>query len=91
MPLSQIATISYGFEEGIVWRRNRLPTITVRANMYGAIQAPAVTAQIEPALASIEASLPPGYRIETGGAVEDSARKARNRSRRGSRSSSWSS
>jgi multidrug efflux pump len=74
VPLSQIATISYGFEDGIVWRRNRLPTITVRANVYGAIQAPAVTAQIEPALAAIKASLPPGYRIETGGAVEDSAR-----------------
>ena len=74
VPLSQIATISYGFEDGIVWRRNRLPTITVRANVYGAIQAPAVTAQIEPALAAIKASLPPGYRVETGGAVEDSAR-----------------
>jgi multidrug efflux pump len=74
VPLSQIATISYGFEDGIVWRRNRLPTITVRANVYGAIQAPAVTAQIEPALAAIKASLPPGYRVETGGAVEDSVR-----------------
>ena len=74
VPLSQIATISYGFEDGIVWRRDRLPTITVRANVYGAMQAPAVTAQIEPALASIKASLSPGYRIETGGAVEDSAR-----------------
>ena len=74
VPLSQIATISYGFEDGIVWRRNRLPAITVRANVYGAVQAPAVTAQIEPALASIKASLPPGYRIETGGTVEDSAR-----------------
>ncbi len=74
VPLSQIATISYGFEDGIVWRRNRLPTITVRANVYGKIQAPAVTAQIEPALAAIKASLPPGYRLETGGAVEDSAK-----------------
>ncbi len=74
VPLCQIATISYGFEDGIVWRRNRLPTITVRANVYGDIQAPAVTAQIEPALAAIKASLPPGYRIETGGAVEDAAR-----------------
>jgi multidrug efflux pump len=74
VPLSQIATISYGFEDGIVWRRNRLPTITVRANVYGDIQAPAVTAQIEPTLAAIKASLPPGYRLETGGAVEDSAK-----------------
>ncbi|MEI6300331.1 MAG: efflux RND transporter permease subunit, partial [Betaproteobacteria bacterium] len=72
--LSQIATISYGFEEGIIWRRNRLPTVTVRANVYGKIQAPAVTAQIEPKLASIRAALPPGYLLETGGAVEDSAK-----------------
>ncbi len=74
VPLSQIATISYGFEDGIVWRRNRLPTITVRANVYGNIQAPAVTAEIEPKLAAIRASLPPGYLLETGGAVEDSTR-----------------
>ncbi len=74
VPLSQIATISYGFEDGIVWRRNRLPTITVRANVYGDIQAPVVTAQIEPTLAAIRASLPPGYRLETGGAVEDAAK-----------------
>jgi multidrug efflux pump len=77
VPLSQIATISYGFEDGIVWRRNRLPTVTVRANVYGAVQAPVVTAQIEPTLAAIKASLPPGYSLETGGAVEDSARGAK--------------
>jgi len=74
VPLSQIANISYGFEDGIVWRRNRLPTVTVRANVYGAVQAPVVAAQIEPTLAAIKASLPPGYSLETGGAVEDSAR-----------------
>jgi len=74
VPLSQIATISYGFEDGIVWRRNRLPTVTVRANVYGAVQAPVVAAQIEPTLAAIKASLPPGYSLETGGAVEESAR-----------------
>jgi multidrug efflux pump len=77
VPLSQVATISYGFEDGIVWRRDRLPTITVRANVYGNVQAPVVTAQIEPALASIRATLPPGYLLETGGAVESSAKGAR--------------
>jgi multidrug efflux pump len=74
VPLAQIARISYGFEDGIIWRRNRLPTVTVRANVYGAIPAPEVTAQILPRLAPIKADLPPGYRIETGGAVEDSAK-----------------
>ncbi|MGE5792392.1 MAG: efflux RND transporter permease subunit, partial [Bacteroidota bacterium] len=74
VPLAQVATISYGFEDGIIWRRNGLPTVTVRANVYGDVQGPAVTAQIEPLLAPIRAALPPGYSLETGGAVEDSAK-----------------
>ena len=74
VPLSQIANIRYDFEPGIIWRRNRLPTITARANLYGKIQAPAVSAQIEPTLAPIKAKLPPGYAIEVGGAVEESAK-----------------
>jgi multidrug efflux pump len=74
VPLSQIADVTYGLEEGIVWRRNRLPTITVRANVYGDIQAPAVTAQILPTLEPIRQALPAGYRLETGGAVEDASR-----------------
>ena len=74
VPLSQIADISYGFEEGVIWRRNRLPTITVRANIYGSIQAPVVTGQIDPLLNPIRAKLPPGYRLEVGGAVEESAK-----------------
>lgn len=74
VPLAQIARIAYGFEDGIVWRRDGLPTVTVRANVYGNIQAPAVTAQILPQLEPIKAGLPPGYGIATGGAVEDSAK-----------------
>jgi multidrug efflux pump len=74
VPLAQLATITYEFEDGVIWRRNRLPTITVRANVYGEVQAPVVTAQIAPQLAPIRAALPPGYRLETGGAVEDSAK-----------------
>jgi multidrug efflux pump len=74
VPLAQIADISHGLEEGVIWRRNRLPTVTVRANVYGDIQAPAVTAQILPTLEPIRAALPEGYRLETGGAVEDASR-----------------
>ena len=74
VPLSQIANITYGFEEGIYWRRDRLPTITVRADVKGGVQAPVVSAQIAPRLEAIRATLPPGYRIETGGAVEDAAK-----------------
>ena len=74
VPLAQIARISYGVEEGVIWRRNRLPTITVRANVYGSIQAPVVTAQVLSTLTPIRAKLPPGYLLETGGAAEESAK-----------------
>ena len=75
VPLGQVATVSYAFEQGLVWRRNREPTITARAQIYDSrIQAPTVTAQVEPLLAPIRAQLPAGYRIETGGAVEESAK-----------------
>jgi len=74
VPLKQIATVSYGFEEGIIWRRNRLPTVTVRGDIYGDTTAPTVTAQLLPQLESIKASMPPGYLLQVGGAVEESAK-----------------
>lgn len=74
VPLSQIATISSEFEEGVIWRRNRVPSITVRANLRGDMQAPVVSAQIEEKLGEITANLPLGISIETGGAVEESAK-----------------
>jgi multidrug efflux pump len=77
VPLSQVATLEYGFEEGIVWRRNRLPTVTVRADIYGDITPPTVAAQILPTLEDVRAQLPDGYLLETGGTVEDSGRGAR--------------
>ena len=74
VPLSQVATIEPGFEDGIVWHRNRLPTVTVRADLRGDALPATVTAEIAPTLDGIRASLPPGYLLETGGSVEDSAR-----------------
>ena len=74
VPLSQIATLEYGFEDGIIWHRNRLPTITVRADIYGEKTPPSVTAEILPTLEAIRLALPPGYLLETGGTVEDSNR-----------------
>jgi multidrug efflux pump len=74
VPLSQIATITSEFEEGARWRRNRVPSITVRAHLRGHMQAPVVSAQIEEKLGEIKASLPLGVTLETGGAVEESAK-----------------
>jgi len=77
IPLSQIARIGYGFEEGLVWRRNRTPTITVQGDIVPGVQAPVVSQQIDPGLDAIRARLPAGYRIEQGGAIEESARGQR--------------
>ena len=74
VPITQVATIKYDLEEGIVWRRDRLPTVTVRSDVRGDAQGPDVTMRINPKLDAIRASLPLGYRIEAGGALEDSAR-----------------
>lgn len=74
VPLTQIATLEYGFEEGIIWHRDRSPTMTVRADIYDGTQPATVTAQISPTLDELRAQLPYGYSIEVGGSVEDSAR-----------------
>ena len=74
VPLAQVARLRHAFEDGIIWHRDRLPTITVRADIGDTLLPAAVTAQIDPALDPIRASLPPGYLLQVGGAVEDSAR-----------------
>ncbi|MEE9332348.1 MAG: efflux RND transporter permease subunit [Methylophilaceae bacterium] len=74
VPLSQLATITSEFEEGVIWRRNRVPSITVRANLRGEIQAPVASNQVEAELQEIKANLPLGITIETGGAVEESSK-----------------
>lgn len=74
VPLAQIATAEYGFEDGVIWRRNRLPTVTVRATLYGKLQPAVVVGQLTPAIDSLRQALPLGYRIEVGGAVEESGK-----------------
>ncbi|MCP3749681.1 efflux RND transporter permease subunit [Pseudomonas sp. SBB6] len=72
--LSQVATLEYGFEEGIIWHRNRLPNVTVRADIYGKEQPVTLVQQILPTLDPVRAELPDGYLLEVGGTVEDSTR-----------------
>jgi multidrug efflux pump len=74
VPVMQIAHLEYAFEDGIIWHYNRLPTVTVRADIRTSATAPTVTNQISPTLDAIRAALPSGYLLEIGGAVEDSAR-----------------
>jgi multidrug efflux pump subunit AcrB len=74
IPLSQVATIEYAHEEPILWRRNRDMAITVRGDVVDGVQPPDVTTQIEPQLKAIRDTLAPAYRIEAGGAFEESAK-----------------
>ncbi|MBB1520014.1 efflux RND transporter permease subunit [Aquipseudomonas guryensis] len=72
--LSQIATLEYGFEEGVIWHRDRLPTVTVLGDIYGGEQPAGLVKQIMPTLQPIRDALPSGYLLEVGGTVEDSSR-----------------
>ena len=74
VPLSQIARLKHSFESGLIWRRDRLPTITVRANLYGTTQPATIVASLQPQIDQIIAKLPAGYRIATGGSIEESAK-----------------
>src|ERR1700756_3128003 len=74
VPLSQIARIKYTHEEPILWRRNRDMAITVRSDVVDGAQAPDVSNAIWPKLKDIRDSLEPAYRIEAGGAFEESAK-----------------
>ncbi|MDD2864413.1 MAG: efflux RND transporter permease subunit [Methylococcales bacterium] len=70
--LSQLVSTETTFEDGVRWRRNRFPAISVRADVVEGMLAPDVAAQIEPKLEVLRKSVPNGYFIETGAAKEDS-------------------
>ncbi len=72
VPLSQIATVDTVYEEPVLWRRNRDMVLTVRSDLADGVQGPFATQQIWPSLKPVLDSLPPGYRIEQGGAIEES-------------------
>jgi multidrug efflux pump len=77
IPLSQVATVQYGLEQPVIWRRDLLPTITVQADVVPGIEAKTVNTQLAPALAELATKLPAGYKIEVGGTVEESAKGLR--------------
>ncbi len=74
VPLAQIAKIEYKFEDGLIWHRNRLPTITVRADVRSQLQPATVVGELAESMDKLRAELPSGYLVEVGGTVEESAR-----------------
>jgi multidrug efflux pump len=73
VPVSQVARLSLDSEDSVLWRRNRIPTLTVRADVEGA-EAPDVTTALKPEIDALVKTLPLGYGIELGGAQESSAK-----------------
>ncbi len=74
VPLSQIARLEHDFEPGVIWRRDRMPTLTVRANLYGKTQPATVVDRLKSDINTIRTKLPAGYQIADGGSVEESAK-----------------
>jgi multidrug efflux pump len=77
VPLSQLARVEPVFEEPVLWRRDRELAMTVRADVRDGVQGPFASQQIWPALQPVVQGLPPGYRIELGGAIEESDKSNR--------------
>ena len=77
VPLAAIATFQYELEQPPVWRRNRLPTITVKADIPGGSLPATVAEQLEPDIKKFTGRLPAGYRLAIGGPGQK--RKARSR------------
>jgi multidrug efflux pump subunit AcrB len=72
VPLSQIASVEYGQEYPIVWRRDRQPTVTVQADVTPGIQAASIVETLAPKIAALNASVPSGYHVDVGGTAEES-------------------
>jgi multidrug efflux pump subunit AcrB len=73
VPLSQFATFETEQEQPLVWRRDRIPTLTVQADVAEGALAEGIVADLAPGIAELNAQMPPGYRIELGGVAEESA------------------
>lgn len=74
IPLSSVATFRYELEQPAIWRRDRMPTITIKAGIKDATQPATVVASLAGKVAAFEKTLPAGYSVELGGAVEESAK-----------------
>lgn len=74
IPLLSIATVRYELEQPLVWRRDRKPTITIKASVNGDIQPTDLVKQLKPDIEEFASKLPPGYEVATGGTVEESSK-----------------
>jgi multidrug efflux pump subunit AcrB len=73
VPLSQLATFDYEQEYPLIWRRDRVPTLTVRADVTAGTLPDSVVAIMQPKIDALNATLPRPYRVDLGGIAEESA------------------
>ena len=74
VPLSAVATLNYVQDYPLIWRRDRLPTLTVQGNVKGDVLPATIVKQLKGKIDELNGSLPSGYKIVVGGAVEESAK-----------------
>jgi multidrug efflux pump subunit AcrB len=74
VPLGAVATLRYELEPPTIWRRSRLPTVTLKASIFDSAQPKTVVDQLAPQVAEFTKRLPAGYSVAIGGAVEESAK-----------------
>ena len=74
VPLSQFASFTYDQEQPLIWRRDRVPTLTVQADVKTGVLPATVVEALGPSIAELNKSLQRPYRIAMGGVVEDSAK-----------------
>ena len=74
IPLLAFATVRYELEQPLIWSRDRIPTLTLKASVRGSMQPTDLVAQLKPDIDKFAESLPQGYTLQTGGTVEQSAK-----------------
>ncbi|WP_085702752.1 efflux RND transporter permease subunit [Pseudomonas sp. B15(2017)] len=74
IPLLAFATVRYELEQPLVWRRDRLPTITIKASVRDEIQPTDLVKILKPSIDAFAEKLPVGYKVATGGTVEESGK-----------------
>lgn len=74
IPLSSVATFQYKLEQPVIWRWDRIPTVTIKAAINDKKQAATIIKELSDKVASFQQTLPPGYSVTVGGSVEESAK-----------------
>jgi multidrug efflux pump subunit AcrB len=74
VPLGAVANLRYELEQPTIWRRSRIPTITLKAGIVGNVQPKTIVDQLAPKVAEFSKELPAGYSVKVGGSVEESAK-----------------